>query len=91
MKRFVLRWTLAGFIIPVGIMVITWIQGGIFKWPALAVVLWPTSIMLMGTMGQEFTAMGIVVLVISVLLNQGLYSLVGSVLWLVYRRLSSEQ
>ena len=55
MMRFVLCWTLAGFLIPVVIMIIT--QAGVIyllpDW--LVVAFWPSSIMLMGTMGQEFT------------------------------------
>ena len=86
MMRFVLCWTLAGFLIPVVIMIIT--QAGVIyllpDW--LVVAFWPSSIMLMGTMGQEFTPMGIVVLVLSVLINQILYSMVGVMVWPLFRR-----
>ena len=86
MMRFVLFWTLAGFLIPVVIMIIT--QAGVIyllpDW--LVVAFWPSSIMLMGTMGQEFTPMGIVVLVLSVLINQILYSMVGVMVWPLFRR-----
>lgn len=86
MMRFVLWWTLAGFLIPVVIMIIT--QAGVIyllpDW--LVVAFWPSSIMLMGTMGQEFTPMGIVVLVLSVLINQILYSMVGVMVWPLFRR-----
>ena len=86
MMRFVLCWTLAGFLIPVVIMIIT--QAGVIyllpDW--LVVAFWPSSIMLMGTMGQEFPPMGIVVLVLSVLINQILYSMVGVMVWPLFRR-----
>jgi hypothetical protein len=55
-------------------MVIAYLQGGVFKWPYLAVALWPSWIMLMGTDGRELTPGGIIIFVISVLLNQAVYA-----------------
>lgn len=86
MTRFAAWGALAGILPPILIMAITYFQGGVFKWPALAVTLWPTSIMLMGTMGQELTAWGIVILVLSVLLNQIVYGVMGLLVWLLAQR-----
>ena len=69
---------LAGFLVPILIMIVTYLQGGAFKWPYLAVILWPSSIMLMGTMGQELTPGGIIIFIVSVVLNQALYAAIGA-------------
>lgn len=84
--RFATWGALAGILPPILVMTMTYFQGGVFKWPTLAVVLWPTSIMLMGTMGQELTAWGLVMLAISVLLNQILYAVMGILIWLLSQR-----
>lgn len=85
--RFAIWGALAGVIPPIVIMAMTYFQGGVFKWPTLAVALWPTSIMLMGTMGQELTANGFVIFVLSVLLNQILYAVLGVLVGLLSHRL----
>jgi len=54
--------------------------------PYLIVVMWPSSIMLMGTAGQEFTPMAIVVTLISVMLNVALYFIIGAVIGYLYFR-----
>ena len=77
---------LAGIIPPILIMAMTYVQGGVFQWPTLAVALWPTSLMLMGTMGQELTAYGIIIFVLSVLSNQIVYAVMGIVAWLLSHR-----
>lgn len=84
--RIAIYGALTGLFVPVLIMAITSLQGGVFKWPYLAVVLWPSSIMLMGTMGQEETTMGVIALVVAVLLNQVLYSLIGALVGYFYYR-----
>ena len=84
--RIAIYGALAGFLVPVLIMAITYVQGGVFKWPYIAVALWPPSIMLMGTMGQELTSGGIIIFFISVLLNQALYAAIGAIAAYIYAR-----
>jgi hypothetical protein len=86
MMRIAMYGAFSGFFVPVVIMAITYLQGGVFKWPALAVAIWPTSMMLMGTMGQELTATGIVLFIVSVLLNQALYSVIWAIVGYFYFR-----
>ena len=86
MTRYAIWGALAGIIPPILIMTMTYVQSGVFQWPTLAVALWPTSIMLMGTMGQELTAWGITILVLSVLLNQIVYGAIGLLVWLLLDR-----
>ena len=76
---------LAGFFVPVLIMAITYLHdGGISSY--LVVALWPSSIILMGTDGQELTPGGIIVFVISVLLNQALYAGIAAIAAYFYVR-----
>ena len=84
--RIAIYGALAGFFVPISIMAITYLQGGVFEWPYLLVALWPSSIMLMGTMGQELTPGGIIVFVISVLLNQAVYAGIGAIAAYLYVR-----
>lgn len=37
-------WALAGFLVPVAILIVTWLQGGVFEWPYLGLILWPSWI-----------------------------------------------
>jgi hypothetical protein len=37
-------WAAGGFLIPLVLMLITRLQGGVFEWPYLALFLWPASI-----------------------------------------------
>lgn len=83
----VLAALVSGLGVPVVILTITYFSDGRFLWnPYIVVALWPSSIMLMGTMGQEFTPMGIIVLAISVLLNQILYFGIGALVGYFYYR-----
>jgi len=76
----------AGLVPPILIMAMTYFQGGVFQLPKLAVALWPTSTMLMGTMGQELTPWAIIIFVLSVLLNQIAYAVMGILVWLLSQR-----
>lgn len=71
----------AGLAPPILIMAMTYFHGGVFQWPKLAVALWPTSIMLTGTMGEELTPWGMIIFVLSVLLNQIAYAVMGILVW----------
>ena len=81
MIRFVSYWAIAGFLVPVAIMIIGELQGGVFEWPELGVILWPTWPMMGATYGREWTAFGILILLFSVAINVVLYSAVGVILW----------
>lgn len=83
MMNFIMYWALAGFLIPVAIVIIGVYQG-VFQWPYLAVALWPSWILLGATIDREWTAFGIAVVVISIGINVVLYSGVGAVLWLLW-------
>lgn len=86
MKRAIMYWALAGVLVPVAIIIVGGMQGGVFEWPELAATLWPSWIFMAGTYGREFTATGILVLVISLTVNVILYSVVGIICWFVYDR-----
>jgi hypothetical protein len=87
MIRIAIYGALAGFFVPVLIMAITYLQGGVFEWPYMAVALWPSSIILMGTDGRELTPAGIIIFVISVLLNQAVYAGIGAIAAYFYVRI----
>ncbi len=86
MKRAIMYWALAGAFVPVAIIIVSQIQGGVFEWPRLAATLWPSWILMGATYEREFTAFGILVLTISITLNVILYSVVGIMWWFVYDR-----
>ena len=86
MKRFVMYWALAGVLVPVTIVLVSRLQDGVFEWPDLAVILWPSSIMLMALEAiHQPWWWQIVVPAISIATNVVLYSTVGAVLWLFWR------
>ncbi len=84
--RYASRGALVGIVPPILVMATTYFQGGVFQWPKLAVAVWPTSIMLMGTMGQELTPWAIIIFVLSVLLNQIAYAVMGILVWFLALR-----
>ncbi len=87
MKRFAMYWALAGAFVPAAIIVISQLQGGVFKWPYLALLFWPSWIFMGGTYEREFSAFGILVLAISIGINILLYVVVGVALWFSFGRL----
>ena len=88
MIRFVMYWALTGLVVPVAITIASRLQGGVFKWPELALVAWPSWILLGVTYEREFTVFGVLVLGISIAINVIVYSAVGSALWLCWLWLS---
>lgn len=91
MMRAVKYWALAGASLPVAILVVTWFQGGVFGWPYLGLLLWPSSVVLVATYEREFTHVGIFLLALSIAINVVLYSYVGSILWRITRWLAKRQ
>ena len=84
MARFVSKWALAGFCIPFVIIIVGELQGGIFEWPTLGLVLWPSWMMMLATYGSEWTLNAIEILIVSVLVNMALYSAIGAFVWFVF-------
>lgn len=79
MKRFVMYWTLAGVLVPITILLVTWLQGGIFEWPYLALALWPTSVIYAAADSYQNPQASVVIifLMISIGLNAAIYSYIG--------------
>jgi hypothetical protein len=86
MLHFVMYWALTGIFVPVVIIIVGQLQGGVFEWPYLAVALWPSWIIMGATYGREVSTFGLLVLVISIVINMALYSVVGAVFWLLFGR-----
>ena len=86
MMRFVMYWALASVVVPVAILIVSELQGGVFEWPYLALILWPSSILMGAIYGPIWSAFGLLVLAISIGLNVALYSAVGAVFWLLFGR-----
>jgi hypothetical protein len=83
MKRFVFKWAIAGLLVPVIILLIARLQGGVFRWPYLAVILWPSWIMAGAIDASENPPLSFIIFVlgISIGLNVVLYSVLGVLVW----------
>ena len=68
-------------------MVSAQLQGGVFEWPCVMVVIWPSSILLMAleAVSQPWW-WKIAVPAVAVALNVALYSIVGAVVFALARR-----
>ena len=86
MMRFVMYWALANVAVPVAILIVSEHQGGVFEWPYLALILWPSSMLMGAIYGPVWSAFGLLVLAISIGLNVVLDSAVGSVSWFLFNR-----
>src|SRR5439155_10759654 len=82
-KPAVRYWALAGFLVPVAIIIVGRLQGGVFEWPYLAVALWPSWIMAGAIDAFEDPPLSsiLIILTISIGLNVLLYSAVGALAW----------
>lgn len=83
MIRFVSYWAIAGFFVPVAVMIVTRLQGGVFEWPYLALALWPTSVIYAAADSYQSPRFSVVIifLVISIGLNVVIYSYIGLTAW----------
>jgi len=83
MRRFVLLWGLAGLLVPVIIIIVGRLQGGVFRWPFLAVILWPSWLMAGALDSFENPPLSsvVIILTISIGLNMLLYSGIGAFAW----------
>lgn len=59
------------------ILLVGHLQGGVFAWPRVAVVMWPTWILNAATFGRESSIFGVSVLIVSIFVNGLLYALLG--------------
>jgi len=80
-KPFVRYWALAGLFVPVAIMIVTKLQGGVFEWPYLMIALWPSVVIYAAADAFDNPSLIslIVFLTISIGLNMILYSLFGAI------------
>jgi hypothetical protein len=83
MKRFVVYWALAGVLVPITILFVDRLQGGVFVSPYLALALWPTSVIYAAADSYQNPQASVVVisLLISIGLNAAIYSYVGLNIW----------
>lgn len=88
MMRTIRSWAIAGILVPVTFLIIAQLQRGIFEAPRLVFMLWPTSIFLMATDGQEYTLFGVLVFTISIAINVIFYAAIGAMLRVLFGRLS---
>ena len=87
LRRSILYWGLAGLLVPVIILIVARLQGGVFRWPYLAMILWPSWIMAGALDSFENPPLSsiLVILTISIGLNAVLYSAVGALVWWINR------
>src|SRR5438270_1267232 len=82
-KPAVRYWALAGVLVPVAIMIVTKLQGGVFEWPYLMIALWRSVVIYAAVDAFDnppLTSL-IVSFAISIGLNVVLYSTIGAVIW----------
>ncbi len=83
-KPAVRYWALAGLLMPVAILIVTRLQGGVFEWPYLVIALWPSVFIYaaVDAFDNPSPISIIISLTISIGLNMVLYSMIGNlVLW----------
>ena len=80
MRRIIVWWTFAGLIVPLLVLVIGQLQGGVFAWPSLALILWTSWTLNSAIFGRESTYFGMSVLFVSICIHGLLYAVVGIVL-----------
>lgn len=77
MRRIILCWAILGLAVPMMILLVGQLQGGVFAWPRVALMIWPTWILNAATFGRESGIFGVSVLIVSILTNVLLYALLG--------------
>ena len=77
MRRIILWWAIIGLAVPMMILLVGYLQGGIFAWPRVALMMWPTWILNAATFGRESSIFGLLVLIVSISANSLLYALLG--------------
>ena len=82
-KRFVRSWALAGLLVPMALLLLARLQGGTWEWPYMTVVLWPSVVFAaaVDTVPNVPVLMNVLSLTTSMMLNVGIYTSLGGVLW----------
>ena|SRR2546422_2962056 len=87
LKPIVKYWALAGLLVPVALMIVTRLQGGVFEWPYLMIALWP-SVFIAAAADAFYNPSPISIVIsltISIGLNMILYSLFGAIVSWFFR------
>jgi hypothetical protein len=76
-------WALAGLLVPVVLMLVGWVQGGVFEWPYLMIALWPSVFIYAAADAFDDPSLSSLLIwgTISIGLNVILYSGIGSISW----------
>ena len=77
-------WALAGILVPLIILFIDQLQGGVSMWPELTITLWPASILLLATDCAGLTLFAMATVTIAIIANVVVYSVVGVLAWWIY-------
>jgi hypothetical protein len=79
-------WGLAGIFIPLSLLAVARIQGGVFLWPYVVLFFWPTSII--AAAGDVFADPEnpriIGMLFVSIALNVLVYLVIGRLIWSIW-------
>jgi len=78
MTRFVGLCASAGLVVPLILLGIAQAEGGVWNAPRLALLLWPSSILLLETSGSEGTLFSLWILVLAIVLNAAWYVVLGA-------------
>ncbi len=80
-------WGLAGFLGPVAILITAKLQGGVFEWPQVGFLLWPTWPLAIaaGSYAEPQPGLVVIATTFSIGLNVIIYSLVGIVVSKLFR------
>lgn len=81
MRRMIFGWAIVGIAAPMMILLVGHLQGGVFAWPRVALIMWPTWILNAATFGRESSVFGLLMLIVSVSANSLLYALLGLLIW----------
>lgn len=82
MRHALIYWALAGVVVPVTLLTIAFLQGGVFADPYLLIALWPAAIFLMGI--QTWNAFAVLVLLAAIGINVIWYIAVGVMVRLLF-------
>jgi len=85
--RRVVGWSVvAGLMVPLVLIGIAQLEGGVWSAPKAVILFWPSSILLMATSGFEGTLFALWMHVVAIVLNAGWYVALGLLGHWVYHR-----
>ena len=83
----VVGWSvLAGLMVPLALLGIAQLEGGVWSAPKAVILFWPSSILLLATSGFERTPFALWMHVVAIVLNAGWYAILGLLGYWVYHR-----